>query len=654
MHKISSEDSFKLVSKLEGPILVIGSSGFIGANLFKLIYSNRDDVYASIRADKGWRLEDVPDSQTIILDIHNLASIKEAINRIKPKVVFNCSSFGAYSFEEDQSKIYETNITGTINLVNILEESNISAYIHAGSSSEYGINSKGPSEDDFCVPNSDYAISKLAASNYINFIGKKNDFPGASLRLYSVYGPLEDSSRLVPKIIEAGLKKQYPNFVNKDISRDFVYISDVCNAFLMAAVEMNPSMYGEIFNIGTGIETNIEKLAGIAQTTFKIEKNPEFGIMPERKWDLTNWYSNSQKAKTFFNWVADTSIKDGLEETISWNNSSNYQNKASNTKQNTKQNTKSISAIIACYKDEEAIPVMYAELTSVFKNLDIDYEIIFVNDCSPDSSKKLIQDISNNDSHVIGINHSRNFGSQMAFISGMEISSKDSVVLLDGDLQDPPHLIAKFYAKWIEGYDVVYGRRVKRDMKRIVEFQYKMFYRIFSKFSYLEIPRDAGDFSLIDRNVVNLILSFPERDLFLRGIRAYVGFNQIGVDYLRPERRFGSSTNNFFKNIDWAKKGIFSFSNSPLAIVTSSGFVLVFLSFLTVLTFIILRILFPDIAPKGATSILVSIFTFGSLNLLAIGILGEYIGKILIEVKQRPRLIRESITRNGKEIKIEE
>ena len=290
---------------------------------------------------------------------------------------------------------------------------------------------------------------------------------------------------------------------------------------------------------------------------------------------------------------------------------------------------------------------MYKELSSVFKKLKIEYEIIFVNDCSPDQSKELILKISKNDPRVVGIKHSRNFGSQMAFVSGMEIAKGDSVVLLDGDLQDPPKIIEKFYEKWEEGYDVVYGVRAKREMKRIVEFQYKMFYKVFSKFSYLDIPRDAGDFSLLDKKVVKVILNFQEKDLFLRGIRAYVGFNQVGVEYFRPERRFGKSTNNFFKNIDWAKKGIFSFSNSPLAFLTASGFILLIISFILIMTFIILRIIYPDIAPEGATTILVSIFTFGALNILAIGIVGEYIGKILIEVKQRPRLIRESIIRNG-------
>ena len=164
----------------------------------------------------------------------------------------------------------------------------------------------------------------------------------------------------------------------------------------------------------------------------------------------------------------------------------------------------------------------------------------------------------------------------------------------------------------------------------------------------MKIPLDAGDFSLIDRRVVGWILSCPERDLFMRGIRAYVGFKQIGVDYIRPERMFGVSTNNLMKNIDWAKKGIFSFSNAPLTMLTTGGVILMIISFTLAVIAALLRIFFPDIAPRGATTILIMILAFGSLNLFAIGLVGEYVAKIMSEVKGRPRLIRAALIRHGK------
>jgi len=177
---------------------------------------------------------------------------------------------------------------------------------------------------------------------------------------------------------------------------------------------------------------------------------------------------------------------------------------------------------------------------------------------------------------------------------------------------------------------------------------YKAFYRVFAAFSYVPIPHDAGDFSLMDRRVVAWLLNCPERDLFIRGLRAYVGFRQTGVDYVRPERMFGVSTNNLLKNIEWAKKGIFSFSDTPLTMLTAAGVALMGLSMVVAIVMAVLRIMYPDIAPRGITTVMITILFFGSLNLFAIGLVGEYVAKIMAEVKGRPRMIRAALIRHGK------
>ncbi len=290
---------------------------------------------------------------------------------------------------------------------------------------------------------------------------------------------------------------------------------------------------------------------------------------------------------------------------------------------------------------------MYERLVKMFNETKIRYEIIFVNDCSPDDSEEVIAGIAANDNNVIGITHSRNFGSQSAFLSGMEISTGDAVVLMDGDLQDPPEIIPAFYKKWLEGYDVVYGKRVKREMSFFMNLVYKGFYRIFSKLSYIKIPVDAGDFSMIDRKVVRELTRLPETEVFLRGLRAWVGFKQVGVDYVRPERMFGRSTNNWRKNIGWAKKAIFSFSFVPLEALSYLGFFLTGISFVAMILQIVLRILYPNI-PHGITTIIVLILFFGGIQLLAVSILGEYLAKIFEETKDRPKFIRRSVIFKGK------
>ena len=305
---------------------------------------------------------------------------------------------------------------------------------------------------------------------------------------------------------------------------------------------------------------------------------------------------------------------------------------------------KKISAIIACYKDSQAIPVMYKRLSNTFEKIGVNYEIIFVNDGSPDNTEEVLKNLVAKDSHVIGINHSRNFSSQMAFTSGMDIATGDAIVLLDGDLQDPPELIERFYKKWLEGYEVVYGIRVKREAPLYMAIMYKLFYRIFHAMSYIKIPLDAGDFSLMDRKVVDSLKDLPERDRFLRGLRAWVGFRQTGIPFTRPERIFGKTTNNLLRNINWATKGIFSFSYVPLQFITLLSFIIFLVALAAIIYQIFARLVLKN-TPQGVTTILIVVLFIGAIQLLGISVLGEYIGKIFEEVKQRPKYIVKSIFR---------
>ena len=397
------------------------------------------------------------------MDLNDSAATKNLIDTLGPKTVFDCASYGAYSFEEDPALIYRTNFHALVNLVEQLSKKSIAAYIHAGSSSEYGSNCSAPEEGDRCEPNSHYAVSKVAAASYLEYMGKQG-FPRFNLRLYSVYGPLEDSSRLIPNLVRKALDGKLPPFVDPNTSRDFLYVDDVCSAFILAATKMQPEQYGQSFNIGSGLKTTIADLAEITRTTFGIQDTPQYGQMQGRAWDLADWYSNPNKARTQLGWEPAHDLTSGLRLTANWVDTLSAEQFSAGTKKNAGKTKRSLSAIIACYKDAQAIPIMYRRLTDTFQKIGIDYEIIFVNDGSPDNSAEVIRDISAADSRVIGISHSRNFGSQMAFRSGMELSTKQGVVLLDGDLQDPPELIEQFHAKWEEGNDVIYGRRIKRDM----------------------------------------------------------------------------------------------------------------------------------------------------------------------------------------------
>jgi glycosyltransferase involved in cell wall biosynthesis len=302
-----------------------------------------------------------------------------------------------------------------------------------------------------------------------------------------------------------------------------------------------------------------------------------------------------------------------------------------------------LSAIIACYRDAPAIPIMYERLTGVFRKIGEDYEIIFVNDGSPDDSGRVLADLASKDPRVVAVNHSRNFGSQSAFTSGMQIATGDGVILLDGDLQDPPEIIENFYQRWVEGYDVVYGDRVQREASFFLRGAYKLFYRVFRAVSYVKIPVDAGDFSLIDRRVVNALNAMPESQRFIRGLRAWVGFRQIGVPYVRPERMFGKTTNSLLRNFGWARRGIFSFSYVPLEMITFVALAMVVISALGILIQVIVRLIDPHSVPSGFTTLIVLMLLIGGVQLLFLGVIGSYLAHIYEEVKRRPPFIVESI-----------
>ena len=642
-----SKDLEHKIKRLQGPILVLGASGFVGANLLKLMLGYRKDVHGTATRLPAWRLADLPRHNVHETDLLANSNLDALIERVRPRTVFDCVAYGAYSFETDSQLIYSTNFNLVSRLLERLEKRDIACYLHAGSSSEYGDNASGPREDASPEPNSHYAVSKVAAANLIHYYGKKLGLPCANLRLYSVYGPGEDSSRLVPNLVRHALDGELPGFVDPNVSRDFVYVDDCAAAFIDVALQLTPQVYGESFNIGSGRKTTIRDFAYLAKDLFDVQCEPAF-TMRSRNWDVADWYANIDKARTVIGWEPQVDLRQGLLKTAEWFRSIPDKPAYLQSSKKFGLDTKhSVTAVIACYKDNRAIPIMYERLKTTLRALNVDYEIIFVNDNSPDDSEDVIREISRNDPRVLGISHSRNFGSQAAFRSGMEMASKNSVVLLDGDLQDPPELIADFVTQWRAGFDVVYGRRVKRQAPLLMRFAYKAFYRVFDSFSYLRIPHDAGDFALMDRRVVKAMLAFPERDLFLRGVRAFAGFKQTGVDYLRPERMFGVTTNSFWKNVGWAKKGILSFSNVPLNILSVAGSGLLLLTFLLIVGQTCLRLFFPDLAPRGAATIVILILFFGSLNLFAVSVAGEYISKVFEEVKRRPHFIRRSIVRNG-------
>lgn len=297
------------------------------------------------------------------------------------------------------------------------------------------------------------------------------------------------------------------------------------------------------------------------------------------------------------------------------------------------------SIVVPVYNEEAVIEETYRRLKEVMDSTKEIYEIIFVNDGSRDKTVDKAVRICSRDSNIKVINFSRNFGHQVAVTAGMDYARGKAIVIIDADLQDPPAVILQMIEKWKEGYEVVYGKRMKRKgetaFKKVTA---KLFYRTLRSMTTVDIPVDTGDFRLIDRKVCDALKSLPERNRYVRGLVSWVGFKQIGVEYVREERYAGETKYPLKKMIKFAGDAITSFSYKPLKFGTYMGTIMSAISFFALL-FVIYQKMFTDTTVPGWASMACIALFFNGMIITMLGIMGEYIGRIYDEAKGRPQYI---------------
>lgn len=295
------------------------------------------------------------------------------------------------------------------------------------------------------------------------------------------------------------------------------------------------------------------------------------------------------------------------------------------------------SFIIPFYNEEENILILYKRLCAVISDLDGASELLFVNDGSTDTSINYIRTLQKQDKRVLFISLARNFGHQIAVTAGLNYTLGQAVIILDADLQDPPELVPVMVEKWKEGNQVIYAertyRRAEKASKRFTAF---MFYRVLKHLAEVPIPADTGDFCLLDRKIVDILNCMPESNRYIRGLRAWVGFNQVAVKYERDSRFAGKAKYTNSKSFSLAMNGIFSFSKLPLRVSTYLGLFSAVISIVMAFFVLFWRIFQPHSPVNGYATILIVVFFIGAIQLICVGILGEYIGRIYEEVKRRP------------------
>jgi glycosyltransferase involved in cell wall biosynthesis len=302
-----------------------------------------------------------------------------------------------------------------------------------------------------------------------------------------------------------------------------------------------------------------------------------------------------------------------------------------------------LSVIIPIYNEQSNIDLLYERIKKVVAGLSVSHEFIFVNDGSRDRSFELISRLSQKDAAVKYINFSRNFGHQVAVTAGLDYCTGNAVVIIDADLQDPPELIQEMYEKLRSGYEVVYAKRRSRKGESVMKkWTARTFYRILGKITSVSIPVDTGDFRIMDKKIVDVLKKMPEQQKFLRGQISWVGFNQTYIEYDRSERNAGETGYTYRKMFRFALDGITSFSTAPLKFATGMGFLVSFISFLMIIYTLYSRFISKSYVP-GWTSIMLAVLFIGGVQLICIGIIGEYISRMSANVRQRPLyIIRES------------
>jgi nucleoside-diphosphate-sugar epimerase len=300
-------------------VLVTGSTGFIGANLTHHLVTEGYDVHLLVRPlDTRWRIKSILGSVTLHeCTLQDDGLVERLVTSIDPEWIFHLATYGAYSSQRNIQNIVTTNYNGTVNLVEACLKTGFEVFVNAGTSSEYGYVDHAPRESELPEPNSSYAVTKAAATLYCQYAARANNRRLTTLRLYSVYGPWEDPTRLLPTLLVSGQRGELPPLVSPEIARDFVYVDDVVEAFMLTALTQSSEL-GSVFNVGTGVQTSLAKLVDVVREQLSIPAEPQWESMPARQWDTDVWVSDADRFRSATGWAPRHTLEEGLREFAEW------------------------------------------------------------------------------------------------------------------------------------------------------------------------------------------------------------------------------------------------------------------------------------------------------------------------------------------------
>lgn len=299
--------------------MLTGATGFVGANLARRLLREGHNVHLLVRPGyTRWRIADIQaEVELHEIELSDREGLARVVGQVRPDWIFHTAVYGAYSYQTDPAQMVQTNITGTLNLVEACLKQGFEAFVNTGSSSEYGYKDHSPSETEWLEPNSHYAWTKAAATHYCRFVAQSKNVPISTLRLYSVYGPYEEPTRLMPTLILRGLRGELPALVNPATARDYIYIEDVEEAYLAVASKPGPQV-GAVYNVGTGVQTSLREVVAVARQTLAVSAEPEWGTLPGRSWDTSTWIADSRKLQTELGWQPSYNFEQGFATMTAW------------------------------------------------------------------------------------------------------------------------------------------------------------------------------------------------------------------------------------------------------------------------------------------------------------------------------------------------
>ena len=298
-------------------VLIMGGTGFVGANLTRCLVADGHEVHLLVRSGHDpWRLEGVrADLRFHRVELTDAEGLGRAVERIGPEWIFHLAVNGAYSWQNDVRQIVETNVLGTINLVEACRGRGFEAFVNTGSSSEYGFKRHAPAEEEWLEPNSHYAVTKAAATMYCRFAAQRHGARIPTLRLYSVYGPYEEPGRLIPTLITHGLDGRLPPLADPEVARDYVHVEDVIDAYLLAATRPGAEP-GAVYNVGTGVQTSLREAVGVARRVLGLSAEPRWASMPNRVWDTNTWVADNRRIEGALGWRPRHDFESGFRATV--------------------------------------------------------------------------------------------------------------------------------------------------------------------------------------------------------------------------------------------------------------------------------------------------------------------------------------------------